>query len=110
MGGKVRLSVGGRGRTRARNGSGSTTLSFPSLDSLSRILCDENRRLLTIIDRHRPRSLPDLERLSGRRASNLSRTLRMLSRYGILELRRGKRGAIAPIVLVRTIRLDLKLI
>jgi predicted transcriptional regulator len=82
---------------------------FTSLESLARILSEPNRRLLRIIDEQRPSSLAELEEMTGRKASNLSRTLKTLSRHGLVALVPGKRGALAPRVLVREVRMDLSI-
>jgi len=59
---------------------------FESLQSMSQILSSENQELLKVIIEHNPQSLAELERLSNRKKSNLSRTLKTLERYGIVEL------------------------
>jgi len=70
---------------------------FESMESLGQILSGQNQELLRIIrDRH-PLSLTELEKLSGRKKSNLSRTLKTLSNYGIVDLVREK-GTVRPIV------------
>lgn len=52
------------------------------------MLSDENRALLRLIrDRH-PCIVMELVELSGRAASNLSRTLRTLEGYGLVRLHR----------------------
>jgi predicted transcriptional regulator len=83
---------------------------FTSLASLARVLSEPNRKLLRIIDERHPLSLAELEALTGRKVSNLSRTLKTMSRYGFVRLVAGKRGSVAPEVLVREVRLDLSLI
>ena len=83
---------------------------FNSLESLAKVLSEPNRRLLRIIDERHPSSLVELEALTGRRASNLSRTLKTMSRYGLVRLVPGKRGAVAPEVLVREVQMDLSLV
>jgi len=83
---------------------------FTSLESLAKVLSEPNRRLLRIIDERHPSSLIELEALTGRKASNLSRTLKTMSRYGLVKLIPGKRGAVAPEVLVREVRMDLRLV
>ncbi len=63
---------------------------FESLKSMAQILSNENRQLLkTILDK-KPASLTELESITGRKKSNLSRTLKTLERYGIVELHREK--------------------
>ena len=64
------------------------TVWFDSWRQLAGVLSDENRQLLRVIDEHRPRTVMELAALSGRAASNLSRTLRTLEGYGLVKLRR----------------------
>jgi predicted transcriptional regulator len=67
---------------------------FESLRSLAEVLSGENQELLRLIEEKRPRSLGELEALSGRKKSNLSRTLKMLEDYGIVTLEREDRRLI----------------
>jgi predicted transcriptional regulator len=83
---------------------------FTSLESLAKVLSESNRRLLKIIDERHPSSLIELEALTGRRVSNLSRTLKTMSQYGLVKLVPGKRGTVAPEVLVREVQMDLSLV
>lgn len=70
---------------------------FPSIKSLSQILSDENQQLLKIILETKPKSLSELIEKTGRKLSNLSRTLKTLENYGIVQLvKNGK--TIQPIV------------
>ncbi len=64
------------------------TVSFSSLSSLAAVLSDENRRLLHMLYRVKPQSLTELADLSGRKVPSLSRTLKMMESYGIVELKR----------------------
>lgn len=68
---------------------------FESLKSMSQVLSRENQDLLKMIIEHRPGSLSELEKLSHRKKSNLSRTLKTLERYGIVELPR-EEGKLVP--------------
>lgn len=61
---------------------------FSSLKSLSQVLSENNVRLLKLMEEHNPETLSDLALLSGRQPSNLSRTLKTLERYGLVELKR----------------------
>jgi len=83
---------------------------FTSLESLAKVLSEPNRRLLRVIDERHPSSLAELETMTGRKVSNLSRTLKTMSLYGLVKLVPGKRGAVAPEVLVREVRMDLSLV
>ena len=70
---------------------------FESIMSLSQVLSNENQELLKLIIKHKPTSLTELEEISQRKKSNLSRTLKTLERYGIVALNKEK-GRLVPIV------------
>lgn len=70
---------------------------FESIKSLAQILSNENQELLKIIDEKHPKSLTELESLTGRKKSNLSRTLKTLERYGIVELQKEKNNLIPKV-------------
>lgn len=70
---------------------------FTSIRSLAEVLSDENRALLRIILETHPASIQALAETTGRKAGNLSRTLKTMSRYGIVRLERHKRQ-VRPIV------------
>ena len=61
------------------------------------ILSSENQKLLRIIKEKQPASLKELEEVTGRKRSNLSRTLNTMSRYGIVDLVKQNR-AVIPVV------------
>lgn len=82
---------------------------FTSIESFAKVLSAHNRQLLALISREQPRSVTALAELSGRSKSNLSRTLKTMSRYGLVELQRGKRGALMPRVAYDQVRLDVSL-
>ena len=71
---------------------------FETLMSMSQILSNDNQDLLKLIIDHQPRSLAELEKISHRKKSNLSRTLKTLERYGIVELPK-KDGRLVPRVI-----------
>lgn len=70
---------------------------FTSMKSLAEVLSDENRTLLKTIRETHPESLASLAEQTGRKASNLSRTLKTMSRYGLVEMHRENRH-VRPIV------------
>ncbi len=70
---------------------------FTSMKSLAEVLSDDNRALLQAIRETNPESISALAEATGRKAGNLSRTLRTMSRYGIVEMRREK-NHVRPIV------------
>lgn len=70
---------------------------FASMKSLAEVLSDDNRALLHTILETKPESISALAEVTGRKASNLSRTLKTMSNYDIVELRR-ERNQIRPVV------------
>jgi predicted transcriptional regulator len=63
---------------------------FTSMKSLAEVLSDDNRALLRVIAESKPESIAGLARLTGRAPSNLSRTLKTMSHYGLVEMQRDK--------------------
>ena len=78
---------------------------FESIKSMSQILSTENQELLRTIIQHNPRSISELELITNRKKSNLSRTLKTLERYGIVELQKTK-GKIQPKVKATDFRVE----
>ena len=77
--------------------SGEPKVWFESIKSLAQVLSEENRELLDKIIENKPRSLKELELLTGRKSSNLSRTLKTMQVYGIVTLKKEKKN-VRPIV------------
>lgn len=75
---------------------GEPKIWFASMRSLAEVLSDENRALLKRIKVTQPPSITSLAETTGRKPSNLSRTLRLLSNYGIVEMQREK-GHVRPV-------------
>lgn len=70
---------------------------FESIKSLAQVLSNENQELLKIIIECKPKSLTELEKISDRKKSNLSRTLKTLESYGIVSLNK-ENGKVIPTV------------
>ncbi|VBB43698.1 transcriptional regulator [Desulfatiglans anilini] len=70
---------------------------FESLQSMAQVLSNENQWLLKTILKHKPQSLKELEAVTGRSSSNLSRTLKTMARYGIVKIEKRDRK-LRPVV------------
>ena len=70
---------------------------FESIKSMAQILSNENQKILRVILEHRPASLQELVELTGRAKPNLSRTLKTLERYGIVELHKQSRKVVPEV-------------
>lgn len=69
---------------------GEPKIWFTSMKSLAEVLSDDNRTLLHVIKDSQPESISSLAEMTGRKPGNLSRTLKTMSNYGIVEMRREK--------------------
>lgn len=78
---------------------------FDSIKSMAQVLGNENQELLRLIIGHKPDSLSELERISKRKKSNLSRTLKTLEKYGIVELTKNQ-GKLVPKVMATDFRVE----
>jgi predicted transcriptional regulator len=94
-----------RGELKPR--AGDPKVWFPSLESLAKVLSESNRELLALIDARNPRSLQELSDASGRATSNLSRTLKTMSRYGLVVLEEHPGRRLAPKVLYSRFKLEM---
>ena len=104
---KARTVAIARGEHRPARGE--PTVWFTSIESFAKVLSGRNRELLATIASEKPASLTELAELAGRSKSNLSRTLKTMSRYGLVELSEGERGTLVPRVPYDQVRLDVSL-
>ena len=70
---------------------------FTSMRSLAEVLSDDNRVLLKVIQEAKPQSISSLADITGRKPGNLSRTLKTMSNYGFVEMKRENKH-VRPIV------------
>ena|ERR1035438_8113455 len=94
-----------RGKLKAKPGD--PKVWFTSTESFAKVLSNRNRALLATITSTQPTSLQELAERTGRKASNLSRTLKTMEQYGFVRLHRGERGRIRPEVPYHSISLEL---
>lgn len=116
----LRIGIASYGKMKARTmaiargehkpARGEPTVWFTSIESFAKVLSERNRELLVLIAREKPNSLTALAALAGRSKSNLSRTLKTMSRYDLVELKPGQRGTLVPRVRYNQVRLDVSLI
>lgn len=80
--------------------------SFNSIEALTRLLTTENRQLLALIRDEKPESIAELAELTGRAASNLTRTLTKLEAAGLIKMRTVNRRKV-PMALVKSLRVKI---
>lgn len=81
---------------------------FTSIESFAKVLSEKNRVLLEVIGEAQGLTLTELAEKTGREKSNLSRTLKTMERYGLVNLER-KNGNVIPHVGYSKISLDMPL-
>jgi len=79
---------------------------FTSMKSLAEVLSDENRAMLDVIRQTNPNSISELAQLTGRKQGNLSRTLKTMSRYGLVRMEKNERS-LRPVVLADSYQLSI---
>jgi predicted transcriptional regulator len=80
--------------------------TFESVDALIRLLTPENRALLAVIRDRKPQSIAELAKLTGRAASNLTRTLAKLEAVGFVSMQGEARRKI-PVSIVKKLRVEI---
>lgn len=100
---KKRTIAIAKGQYRPKKGE--PKIWFESIQSMAQVLSNENQELLRIILEQKPESIKKLEEYTGRKSSNLSRTLKTMARYGIVELRKNNR-AVMPIATATDFRVE----
>ena len=71
---------------------------FSSIESLAQVLSRPNMLLLELIQKVKPCSLGELAKISNREVSNLSRTLKTMEHYGLVELHKAENNRVIPTV------------
>lgn len=97
-------------RGELRPAEGEPKVWFTSTESFAKLLSAGNCVLLAMIAELHPGSLKELAEASGRKKSNLSRTLKRMAAYGLVTLERGERGRITPKVVFDKVVLSLPLL
>ena len=101
---KQEMKAVARGEKQAPKDAGRP--SFNSVEALTRLLTSENRQLLATIRDREPRSIAELSELTGRAASNLTRTLGKLEAAGLVEMKTVNRRKV-PRTEVRKLRVEI---
>jgi len=97
-------------RGEERQGPDDPKVWFTSTESFAQVLSAGNRELLRTIAERAPGSLDELAQMTGRAKSNLSRTLKKMADYGLIEMQPGEGRRLKPKVVYDRVSLDLPLI
>lgn len=78
---------------------------FGSIETMSQVLSTKNLELLKLIEIQQPQSMKELADISRRKISNLSRTLKTFSKYGIIDLIENNRTKV-PVAKATTFEIE----
>ncbi|MBU0537075.1 MAG: transcriptional regulator [Gammaproteobacteria bacterium] len=85
---KIRARTLGIARGEIIPKHGDPKIWFASMKSLAEVLSDDNRALLHVMADIKPETIAELARATGRKPNNLSRTLKTMANFGIVELKK----------------------
>ncbi len=83
-----------------------------ALGELRKLLSNERAKLLHVIKVKQPRSIYHLAKLTGRTFKSISEDVKLLEKFGFIDLIRektGKRERIKPVIIVDSIKIEIKL-
>lgn len=85
---------------------------FEGLSAFRRLLSNERARLLHVIKTANPTSIYDLSKKLGRDFKSVSEDIKLLERFGFLEMtaeKTGKRKRLKPTLVINTLYITLKI-
>lgn len=87
-----------------------SSASDVSAEAMVKLLSPENLAMLLVISRDKPESMRQLAELTGRKESNLSRTLKKFEKAGLVKLTPGPGRVRKPLLIASRVRLEIDLI
>ena len=82
-------------------------VALESVEAALRLLTGQNRDLIRMIEAGKFNSMAELAAQSGRAESNLNRTIKKLSKLGLVTLKRERGRLIKPELAIRSLRIEL---
>jgi predicted transcriptional regulator len=82
-------------------------IALESVEAALRLLTGQNRDLIRMIEAGKFKSMADLAAQSGRAESNLNRTIKKLSKLGLVTLKREGGRLVKPELAIRSLRIEL---
>ena len=86
-----------------------SSASDVSAEAMVKLLSPENLAMLQVISRDKPKSMRRLAELTGRKESNLSRTLKKFEKAGLVKLTPGPGRMRKPLLIASRVRLEIDL-
>jgi len=83
---------------------------FSGLSELRRLLSNEKAKILNVINDKNPDSIYKLARILGRDFKAVREDVKLLERYGFIELKpesKGKRNRLKPVVIIDNLQINI---
>jgi predicted transcriptional regulator len=78
--------------------AGQTIITFPDYETLGRVITGARLELLSVIRIEKPKSIQELARLVDRNFKNVYQDIKLLSEFGLIELKeQGPRKSATPV-------------
>jgi predicted transcriptional regulator len=93
-------------------GKPTTKYDFDALSTLRKVLSNEKARLLHTIKTKNPKSIYELAKILGRDFKSVSEDIKLLGRFGFIEMiaeKTGKRQRLKPVVVIDSLHINLVL-
>lgn len=85
---------------------------FEGIAVLRKLLSNEKARLLHVIKTKKPSSIYNLARILGRDFKSVNDDIKLLDKFGFIDLiaeKTGKRARLRPVLVVDTVRINLQI-
>jgi predicted transcriptional regulator len=85
---------------------------FSNISALRKLLSNERARLLSTIKNQNPKSIYELAKLLGRDFRSVRQDVRLLERFGFLELdsrKKGKREMLKPVLIIDRVNIKINI-
>ncbi len=106
------IDEGGAFNAFFRKLTGEKSYDFNSIADVRKILSNEKARLLHIIKTKKPKSIYALAKQAGRDFKAVSDDIKLLEKFGFIDLlaeKSGKRERLKPVLVIDTINLSIKI-
>jgi len=105
------VDEGGAFNTFFRKITGAKEYDFEGISTLRKLLSNEKAKILHIIKTSNPNSIYHLAKLLGRDFKSVSDDLKLLGRFGFIDLvsnKKGKRERLKPVLAIDSLNIQIK--
>ncbi|HIG52198.1 hypothetical protein CXT76_01315 [Candidatus Parvarchaeota archaeon] len=85
---------------------------FEGISTMRKLLSNEKARILNVIKEKNPKSIYDLSKILDRDFKSVSEDIKLLEKFGFIDLlkeKTGKRERLKPVVIIDSLNIQIKL-